>query len=358
MRVPVLGLVLVCGLAAPALAQRVDVTIPAIRDVTLYEDPAGQLSNDAGPSLFVGETGLGAERRALLAFDIQANVPPNAHIVFVQMQLTVSLSPPGATPVTVDVHRVTSSWPEGTAVAIGPGGQGTSAGPGDCTWLHRPFPSTFWAAAGGDFSTVKSGTFAMPVAGVFALGSSAGMVADVQGWLNGTVPNHGWLLKTRAIGQQNARRLHSRETTFVGVAPQLQIGYVAAGTSWSRGAGCVASNGLTLRQSIVGAPIRGTIASLALQNGLPLQPTATLIATTLGQVPVDIVPGCPYELDSLWIANLGPIGLDAQGAASYTFVVPNNPALVGAPLSFQSVQLDTAVPALVTFSNGTVVVFG
>src|SRR5262245_20508912 len=217
------------------IAQRSDVAIPAIRDVTLYEDAAGQTTNDAGTCVFVGDSPTGLARRALFAFDVAGNVPAHSRIVFAQLQLTIALAPPGAAPLPVTVHRMQVTWPEGATAATGSGDSGTQANTGDTTWLHRVFASSQWLAAGGDFEPVPSGTFTMPTLGVFALGSNDALVADVQAWLDGALPNHGWLLKTDELGVQTARRIHSRQTTLVGVAPQLQIGYVPPGNSWSRG---------------------------------------------------------------------------------------------------------------------------
>src|SRR5262245_64613034 len=77
------------------IAQRIDVSIPAIRDVTLYEDANGQTTNDAGQSVFVGDNPAGLARRALFEFDVAGNVPAHSRIVFAQLQLTVAVAPPG-----------------------------------------------------------------------------------------------------------------------------------------------------------------------------------------------------------------------------------------------------------------------
>ena len=340
------------------IAQRIDVSIAAIRDVTLYEDAAGQTTNDAGASVFVGDNAAGLARRALFAFDVAANVPAHSRIVFAQLQLTVSLAPLGATPLPVTVHRMQVAWPEGATAATGTGDNGTQANTGDTTWLHRVFATTQWLAPGGDFEPVPRGSFTMPTIGVFALGSNDALVADVQAWLDGALPNHGWLLKTDELGVQTARRIHSRQTALVGVAPQLQIGYVPPGNSWSRGPGCHGSNGLALRQSISGAPVRGGTTALVVQNGIAGNWTAVLLAPALAQTAVDIVPGCPYELREPWFDNLGPTLFDAQGTASYTFPVPNAPSLLGFYLALQSGSLDQAAPYSLSFSNGTLVVIG
>ncbi len=358
MRLDRLAAAVLVGLSGSVVAQRIDVTIAAARDVTLYQDPAGQLTNDAGPSLFLGTDANGIARRLLLAFDIAAHVPPNAHIVFAQLQLTVAQSPAGAVPIDVSVHRLLSDWPEGTTVAAGTGGAGSAAHPGDTTWTHRPTPSTPWNVPGGDYVTTPSDTFAMPTSGIFALGSSAGLVRDVQAWLNGAVPNDGWLLKTDELSPQTVRRLHSRQTPFVGVNPQLQIGYVRSGTSYDRGPGCIGSNGRFLHQTILGVPVASTVASVFATDGIPNMLTATLMSSTFGQTLVHILPGCPYELSDIWYDNLGPMLLDPQGQVIYTFVVPNIPAIIGQTMSFQTAAIDPGAPQLITFSNGSLVVFG
>lgn len=342
---------------ASAAAQRHDVFVPASRDVTLYEDSSGQLTNDAGGSLFLGDNAQGLARRAAIAFDVQSRVPAGAHIVFAQIQLTIAASPTGALPLVVDVHRALNAWPEGTTAASGNGDNGVQAAVGDCTWLFRGYASTSWTTAGGDIATTPSSSVLMPASGLVAFGPTDGLVADVQAWLDGRAANHGWILKTDELGTSTVRRLHSRQTTFVGVDPQLQIGYVLPGTSWSRPGGCAGSNG-PVRQSMVGNVVLGQAVTIQVQGGVPSAPTLLLLSRTLGQSRPDIVPGCSYELDAPWFDHIGPHPFDAQGTTSYTLQIPVLPAILGFSVGLQSVALDLAMPFQLAFSNGTVAVIG
>jgi hypothetical protein len=52
------------------------VSIPASQDNTLFEDVAGALSNGAGEELFSGNTSDQGVRRAVIAFDVAAAIPP------------------------------------------------------------------------------------------------------------------------------------------------------------------------------------------------------------------------------------------------------------------------------------------
>ena len=42
--------------------------------------------------------------------------------------------------------------------------------------------------------------------------SGADLVADVQAWLDGDVPNHGWILLAHGLTQPSAKRFDSRES--------------------------------------------------------------------------------------------------------------------------------------------------
>ena len=137
--------------------------IEPIRDNTLYQDATGALSNGVGEYLFAGRTGAFAEeklRRALLAFDIAANVPSGSTINSVSLTLNLFKVPPGGTTWTHALHRVLSDWGEGTSNAGTPGGAGIVSTTGDATWLHTFFNTNMWTAQGGDFDPTASASTA------------------------------------------------------------------------------------------------------------------------------------------------------------------------------------------------------
>lgn len=359
MRIVGLATLLVLTSAASLQAQRILLTLPAARDATLYEDATGQSANDAGQAVFLGDNSFGEARRTLIAFDFSA-VPRGARIVSAELQLTIAQSAAGATgPLPVTVHRVLSPWTEGPTAAPGAGGNGAQAQAGDTTWTMADYPGTAWNTPGGDYVAAPSGSFQMPTGGLFSMDHAPGMIGDVQYWVANLLPNHGWILRTPELGVQDARRLHSRESTLIGVQPTLTIGYVLPGTSWARGAGCVGSNGQNLVQTLIGSPTLGTVATLRVQGGVQFQPIHLLLAGSLNTLSPPVLTGCHYELDLLSPVFFPARMLDANGATDYVFPIPPDPNLFGISLSFQSLVLDPFLaPYFLTLSNGVMVVLG
>lgn len=197
------------------------VTLAPDRDNTLFEDPAGGLSNGIGPVLFAGNNGQDLARRALLRFDIAGNLPHGARIDAVELRLNCS-NATNATPRTFTLHRVIQEWGEGTSSTTS--GSGAPAAPGDATWLHTFYSSSTWAAAGGDFAGAASATLSVGDVGVYTW-TGAGLKADVQEWLNGTASNFGWLLFGEETALNTARRFDSRENTVAANRPALTVHY-------------------------------------------------------------------------------------------------------------------------------------
>ena len=347
---------LTAALAAATPAQAVIVAVPASRDATLYEDPGGALANDRGQSIFVGRNAFAEARRAVLAFDVQAAVPQGAQVVEAQLLLDV-VQAVALGPTPVFVHRLTAAWTEGTSVASGPGGAGTQAQPGDTTWVYREYPTTRWAALGGDFEAQPCATGLMPVFGPFSI-QGPGLLADVRALAAGAA-NHGFLLKTDELGVQDARRLHSQQSPQAGQRPVLRITFVPPGRSGDFGVGCAGPGKQALQQTLLGAPVRGGAATVQVSQGSPQSPTLTLVGLSLAPEPLLAQPGCAYYLDMFPWTLIGPATLDAQGQRSDTFAIPQESWLLGLSLSLQTVAYDPAnPPSLLAFSNATLVVIG
>jgi hypothetical protein len=215
------------------------------KDNTLIQatNPAAQLSNGQG-DIFVGRTnqdGPGKTtatislRRGLVAFDVAGNVPAGATITGVSLTMRDVMGLNGDP--TVELHRATSNWGEGSSFQAG--GMGAAAQDQDATWLYTfynfatPNLSPTWTTPGGDFSPTVSGTAVVSDdlgAGQLFTWSSVSnpqMIADVQSWLNTPATNFGWLLKhtDESIGQ-TAKRLNSGESTLSpNVPPVLSITY-------------------------------------------------------------------------------------------------------------------------------------
>jgi len=98
---------------------------------------------------------------------------------------------------------------------------------GDATWIHRFYNTTFWAAPGGDFVVTASATTTVgSVVGFYTWGPTAGMVADVQTWLDAPAANFGWLLLGNETTTTTAKRFNTREHSDPTTRPALIVEYV------------------------------------------------------------------------------------------------------------------------------------
>jgi spore coat protein A len=238
---PVLVLLVVAvGATAPLLAD--SVTLQPIKDNTLYEpvaqDAFADVSDGIGPTMFAGrvkdadaDPGPGtrtALRRAVLAFDIAANVPAGATINGVQLTLYCD-KVSATTSYSVALRRLTSNWGEGTSdTGQSRQGRGEPATTGDATWRHTFYPGQFWTSPGGDYSGTISASRTVGNVGSYSWGSTSGLVADVQAWLNTPAQNYGWIILGDEAQNQSTKRFGTRENTTVTLRPQLVVTYTPA----------------------------------------------------------------------------------------------------------------------------------
>ncbi len=230
-----------CALLTSATVALGDVvTIGPSKDNTLYESPTGSLSNGAGQHLFVGKTAASEIRRGVIAFDQAAAIPAGALITRVDLTLSMSRTLlAGLEPVAL--HRLLADWGEGTSDAAFEEGGGAPATTGDATWIHRFFNTVFWTGPGaaGDFVTTPSTTVQVGAIGVYTFLSTAGMVADVQGWLDNPATNFGWILIGNESTAATTKRFDSRENLIASARPRLTIEF----STGPAGAGSVPDGG-------------------------------------------------------------------------------------------------------------------
>jgi hypothetical protein len=197
------------------------ITLSPTKDNTLIEDATGSLSNGAGAAFYVGKIMQGTVRRGVIAFDIAGNIPSGSQILSVTLAVSVTRSNGQAEP--VGLHKLLADWGEGTSSTSG--GRGAPSTTNDATWIHRFFNTSLWASAGGDFSSTESGSQTLAGTGRYVFGSSGGMVADVQDWVDNPSANFGWLLEGDEATSQTARQIASREHANTVLRPVLTVTY-------------------------------------------------------------------------------------------------------------------------------------
>lgn len=214
---------IVCASASAAALGGMTVQIQPVRDNTLYsfaEDPPP--SNGAGIHLFTGKTAIGGTRRAVLAFDIAATIPPGSLITDVTLTMFMSRTNE-ATQRTVTLQRLTADWGEGASNAANEEGLGIDAEPGDATWDHTFFPTDFWTAPGGDYLPTVSASTAVGNDGIYYDWNSAQLIADVQNMVDNPSADYGWIVIGDESESQTAKRFDTREHPNATRRPVLEI---------------------------------------------------------------------------------------------------------------------------------------
>ena len=199
------------------------ITVGSAKDNTLYNDPNGALSNGAGEFFFAGNTTAGVVRRGLVMFDLSA-IPTGSIINNITLTLHMSMTSTGATD--VSLHTLLANWGEGTSDAPGGEGAGAPSTPGDATWIHTFYNTSFWTLPGGDFTAAASATTSVNAVGFYSW-SSGQMIADVQQWVNSPAANFGWLLQGNEAANNTSKRFDTRENATIGFRPALTIDYAA-----------------------------------------------------------------------------------------------------------------------------------
>ncbi|MCE7973100.1 MAG: hypothetical protein DYG92_02060 [Leptolyngbya sp. PLA1] len=231
------------SLAVTSVACADLISVGAVQDNTLYESTTGSLSNGQGAYVFSGRTSQGLIRRALLQFDLSL-IPAGSTITSATLTLHSEQAQGSAT---YTLHRLLATWGEGTSDAGSPGGSGTAATTGDATWLHRFHATSTWTSAGGDFVAAASASKIVSGAGTFSW-TGAGLIQDVQAWLDGGAINAGWALLGNEANAGLAVRFGSSEHASAGMRPELTIEYTPVPAPGVAGLGAVALLGARRRR--------------------------------------------------------------------------------------------------------------
>jgi hypothetical protein len=216
------------SLSLPAAAETVyTVYIEAGRDNTLIEDPAGGLSNGAGPDFFVGRTNQPegqSIRRGVIFFELAEVIPGNAVIQSVSLRLYQDAN--NADQRLISLHRLLDDWGEGTSFSAGGGGAAATAG--DSTWLYSFYPQIFWSHEGGNFTGQSSAWQNVGGIGFYTGESTDSLIKDVEFWLKKPNKNFGWIIIGDEDNPQTVKRFASRENPDARFQPLLEVTYSLA----------------------------------------------------------------------------------------------------------------------------------
>jgi spore coat protein A len=230
---------IVSALLLAGLAHADTVTLQPSRDNTLFEpivkDSLEDRSNGAGATMFTGKTrdaenatGQIAVRRAVLAFDIAGSgIPAGSTIDSVTLNLSCIKARSNFN-FDVRLHELSSNWGEaGSNTGNSQQGRGEIPEIGDATWRHTFFDDQFWSTPGGDYDGTASATTPVGGQGSYIWGSTSGMVADVQSWLDNPAQNFGWILIGDESQTETAKQFGTRENTDDGgiFKPELIVNY-------------------------------------------------------------------------------------------------------------------------------------
>ncbi len=185
-----------------------------LQDTTIFSEVPN--ASGATPIISAGMNKEGGLRRALLRVDL-ASIPAGATITSATLELHVERAPDVQPPTTFALHRLTAGWNEGTtAASSGGGGSGDPAVDGDTTWISRAQGATAWTNPGGDFLPEPSSSTDVGDTGSIAKWSGAGLVADVQAWVEHPDTNFGWIMLGPETTNRRLRRFHSKEAGALG----------------------------------------------------------------------------------------------------------------------------------------------
>ncbi len=339
-----------------SLSAQTTVTLPCDRDNTMYQNSA-TLSNAKGEYFFSGMTSSFGPRRALLRFDVAAALPPGSTVrsarLVLSMNQTVSAS------FATSVHRVTADWGEGTSKAAGAQGAGATATTDDATWTDRFFGrSQTWTTAGGDYVSTASATTSVGAVGIYTFGSTTGLVADVQSFLDQPANNFGWILITDE-SVTSAKRWFSREDPVVANRPQLVLSYdppKAAVTPF--GTGCNDAQNRALTQSTIGLPTLGNAGfAFTATNAVVASVHVHLLTVNVQNPPIPLnANNCFLYVDLGTLLLTTPAIPNASGTSTLPFPIPNTASLAGVTFPTQIFELGFATP--LRTSNGLTVKLG
>ena len=203
-------------------AELVTNLVPTADTSLLESNPDNNLG--ALVSIPAGTTSQGRSR-TLFKFDL-SGIPSGAGISAVEFTVWAvaqNSQHPGSI---FALHRLLKNWGEGVGSVNNSGDPATTNA---ATWNNRFHPLTPWGTAGGaagvDFNASFSATNFIDTLTNYTFGSTTGLVADVQLWINNPEANFGWIFLSQSEATTfTVRRFASREDAIR--SPVLIVHYI------------------------------------------------------------------------------------------------------------------------------------
>jgi hypothetical protein len=166
----------------------------------------------------------------LISFNLNT-IPSGSTIVSSELSLwhNVGTSTFGGTPV-VSIYRMLVPWVEGTK-------NGATPSSGEVSWSYRQYNTVSWGTAGAlgngsdRYATASDSQGQDDTVNDWHKWFSAGIVADVQLWVNGT-PNYGWSLVNANIASRSYAS--SDYAADASLRPKLAITYTLPSAAYMR----------------------------------------------------------------------------------------------------------------------------
>jgi hypothetical protein len=198
---------------SPVWADIVVDNVPSTGDDTLFQ--SGDSLSLGDPGIFVGTDSNTSFKYGLMAFNV-SGIPSDATITGVTLDLYIGqvagsgggMVVNSGAPRTISVYDESQAWGASTnavgATSFAGHGQGSTANPGDATWSDASYNSnsslaTAWSS--GSPANVTSSSVALAttsgIPGTTSAEvqwSSAGLVTEVQGWVDDPSSNNGLAL--------------------------------------------------------------------------------------------------------------------------------------------------------------------
>ena len=299
-------------------------TLAASAD-TFINSSSPDNNNGASPSIYTGMNGQSGMMRGLVRFTMPSELQGRVTVSQVTMTMVTrglgltDSNPPTAA--TAAVRAIAVAWSEGTGFGDGQmtNTVGQPCGSTGATW-NQPNCTGGTAWSGGTPTSAASGSAAVPAAleadviWDSATAGNAGMIADVQAWIDAPAGNHGWLITSSTESAAGAQRFYAREVSDKG--PSLVI-TAACKTGFSDlGGSCTACTPPANAACAVAQPGNGCADPGGLATYTCLCDNPAYVAGVSGGKPACVpIPdgGSPDAADASGAGGGGPGGGSAGG---------------------------------------------